>query len=265
MIGDSLVCLFAERELGPTRPLRCELRRRGARVRVASTLDDAVRHARLLQPGLFVLDDGLGSPEIPDVALYFRTRFPRSEIILLNGGSPDLPSGLGLGLLYSGRRPVANDTLLEVLLAAFPHRLDQSDPKECLAGTVLCVDDDRRFLDSLGRLLRRRGYQASLFENGSHALEAIQKLAPDLAILDVRMPGMNGLHLARAIRNGYGGLIPVVLLSGKASSADRVAGYLHGACRYVSKDGDPLRLLDVVDYYAGDLDAQERELLELRL
>lgn len=265
MFKEPPVILFADRDLTSTRPLRCELRRRGAQVLMASSLNEALRNAELFHPDLFVLDDGLRGPEVKDLVLYFRSVFPRSEIILLTADSSGMPWGLGLGLLYSGGRQVANQTLLEIVLSAYPGRLVQSDPKECLLGTVLCVDDDRCYLNSLVRLLRRHGYRVSTFQDGKDALAAIPEVAPDLALLDVLMPGMSGLHLAREIRTGYGPLIPIVLLSAKTSSADQAAGYLHGASRYVAKSGDPRRLLDVVDYYAGDLDSQEREILEAQL
>ncbi len=265
MVKETPVFLFAEGDATPTRPLRAELRRRGARVLRAGSLDEAIREADRCPPDLFVLDDHLDGSRVPDVAAFFRASHPRAEIILLIREPAELPRGLGLGLLYSGGRDVGNESLLEVILSAFPGRLTASGSKENLLGRILCVDDDAAFLRSLRRLLRRHGYQVSAYEDAGAALAAIPSDAPDLALLDVAMPGMDGLGLAREIRHGYGRLIPIVFLSGRTSSAVRAAGYLHGASYFVAKGSDPSALLDVVDYYAADLDTKERELLEARM
>jgi two-component system sensor histidine kinase ChiS len=81
----------------------------------------------------------------------------------------------------------------------------------------------------------------------------------------VMMPGMDGYEMTREIRKEFSEKIPVVLLTARHSEEDRRAGLRNGASYLVPKPCDPQRLIDVVDYYAGDLDAQERELLESRL
>ena len=84
-------------------------------------------------------------------------------------------------------------------------------------------------------------------------------------MIDVLMPGMNGRELAKRIRDQYRGLFPIVMHSARSSDADRAVGFRHGADYYLPKPCDPHQLLDVVDYYADRLDAEERLFLECRI
>jgi DNA-binding response OmpR family regulator len=76
---------------------------------------------------------------------------------------------------------------------------------------------------------------------------------------------MNGLDLAEEIQEDSGGRVPVVLLSARASDQDISRGYRHGARYYITKPCEPRTVLDVVDYFIGDLEPEEREALERRL
>jgi DNA-binding response OmpR family regulator len=130
---------------------------------------------------------------------------------------------------------------------------------------VMCVDDDQQTLTSLSRLLNRHGYRVSTFGDPNQVMSAIPEVAPDVAVVDVAMPGMDGRELARRIREQYRGLFPIVIHSARASDADRWAGFRHGADYYLPKPCEPHQLLDVVDYYADRLDAEERQFIEARL
>jgi DNA-binding response OmpR family regulator len=103
------------------------------------------------------------------------------------------------------------------------------------------------------------------FDDPCRALGAVPDVAPDLALLDIMMPGMDGRDLAHRIRETYRSLVPVVMLTARDSGADMAASYLHGASYYVTKPCETGRLLDVIDYFAGDLDAEEREQLKAQL
>lgn len=257
------VVLFADPDITSCRPLRTELRRRGARVLVATSFEQAQEYAELFRPELLVLDEGLASPEVPEPAEYFRSALPSAEMALLRSQPSGTPRGWGLGLLYSGTKESSHELLLEAILQAFPTRLAGAAPPG--SARVLCVDDDRRCLSSLSRLLTHHGYRVAAYDDPCAAIHAIREVLPDLALLDVAMPGMDGLEMTRAIRREFADLIPVVLISGRPSEEGRAAGRSLGASYYVEKPCDPLRLLDVVDYYAGDLDARELELLKPRL
>lgn len=253
MADKPLVVLWVDEDLSRDRSLRVELRRRGARVLMARTAERAIELSELFTVDLFVLTQ--------DLAAQFRAAFPSSEIILLSSPAEEGLHGVGLGLLYAGPRPLALETLITLLDGAFPGRLKQGGIPKSEPATVLCVDDDPLMLRSLSRLLIRRGYRPKPVADPKATLGLIPEIAPDLAILDVTMPGMNGHDLARKIRSVYRNLIPVVMLSARSSSADIVAGFENGANAYLSKPCPPDRLMDVVDYFVGDLDVEEFEAL----
>ena len=123
-----LVILFADMNPGPGRRLRSELRRRGARVLLASSSDEAIHQAALASPDILVMDDDLKSDGQIELGTFVHDAFPRAGIILLRGNSPPTSSASGLDLLLWGRKPVADATLLEVMESAFPGRLDRPAP-----------------------------------------------------------------------------------------------------------------------------------------
>jgi|GEM_PF-1434731 len=265
MSGTAPVILQADRRLGETRLLRTELRRRGARVLMAETAEQAVKLATLDPPDVVVLDDDLGRESSGDLAEHFRAALPDAELILLSTRADQLTRGLGMGLLFHGVRPVTSRTLLDLIDEALPGRLGKEPEAAGLAPMVLCVDDDLQTLNSLSRILNRHGYRVSTFENPEKVLPAIPDVAPDVAVVDVAMPGLDGRELARRMREQYRGLFPIVIHSAKATDADRWSGFRHGADYYLPKPCEPHQLLDVVDYYADRLDPEERRFIESRL
>jgi DNA-binding response OmpR family regulator len=264
MLKEPPIVLFADSDITSCRPLRSELRRRGARVLVATSLEQAQEYAELFNPELLVLDEDLASPEIPDPAAYFRNALPSAEMALLRSAPSSTPRGWGLGLLYSGTKEGGHELLLEAIEQAFPARLGRTSMPPA-SPRVLCVDDDPLCLNSLSRLLTRHGYRVFTSENPREAVSAVRGLMPDLALVDVSMPGMDGYDVTREIRRQFAALIPVVLISGRPAIEGRAAGRVHGANDYVAKPCDPRHLLDIVDYYAADLDTRELELIKPRL
>ncbi len=107
---------------------------------------------------------------------------------------------------------------------------------ETKAGTVLIVDDDRALRFALSAYLRTQGYEVALASNGSEALAEIGRNRPDIIILDVAMPGMDGIELLHELKKGEGTWdIPVVMLTGRTSESDLVSGLEYGADEYVVK------------------------------
>jgi DNA-binding response OmpR family regulator len=263
MLKEPPIVLFADSDITSCRPLRSELRRRGARVLVATSLEQAQEYAEIFRPELVVLDEGLTGPDGPDPAAYFRTALPSAEMALLHAPS-DTPRGWGLGVLYSGSREGGLGLLLEAIEQAFPTRLARP-PVPAEPPRVVCMDDDPRYLDAVSRLLRRHGYRVTASAEGRGGLAAVREVMPDLALVDVAMPEMDGFDVTRQIRREFDRLIPVVLVSGRPAGEVRAAGRAHGADACLGKACDPGRLLDVVDYYAADLDARELELIKPRL
>ena len=110
---------------------------------------------------------------------------------------------------------------------------------------LLFVDDEIDFLEPLCSRLSRRGVSCTLATSGDVALGLAAAAAFDCAIVDVKLPGMDGLELLRRLRREYPGL-PVVLLTGHASVELGVEGMDLGAFDYLLKPIDLDELLDVV-------------------
>jgi len=265
MSGKAPVILQADLRLAETRSLRTELRRRGAEVVMADNAEQAVKRAMILSPEVILLDDDLNSGSACDLTEYFRGAHPDAEMILLSSRPEQMNRGIGMGLLFHGLRPVTTRTLMDLISEALPGRLPESPVPAEIAPMVLCVDDDRPTLNSISRILGRHGYRVSTFENPEKVMTAIPDIAPDLALVDVAMPGLDGRELAAKIRGQYRGLFPIVMHSAKSTDADRISGFRHGADYYLPKPCEPHQLLDVVDYYADRLDPEERRYIESRL
>tara|TARA_B100000029_G_C17568610_1_gene955862 strand:- start:788 stop:1474 length:687 start_codon:yes stop_codon:yes gene_type:complete len=99
---------------------------------------------------------------------------------------------------------------------------------------ILVAEDDTAVRDSLERALRYEGYDVSAVSNGSQALELAAERAPDLYILDVMMPVVDGLSVCRTIRRS-GDKTPVLVLTAKHEISDRVEGLDAGADDYLVK------------------------------
>src|SRR5436189_3547733 len=99
---------------------------------------------------------------------------------------------------------------------------------------VLVADDDRAVREALERALQLAGYEVELAGDGDSALTAIERRTPDAAVLDVMMPGYDGLDVTRRLRR-EGNRIPVLLLTARDAVGDRVEGLDAGADDYLPK------------------------------
>ena len=100
--------------------------------------------------------------------------------------------------------------------------------------TVLVVDDDRAVLRMLERTLSAEGYAVENASDGGAALVAIERSVPDAVVLDVAMPGLDGLAVCRRLR-AKGVAVPILLLTARDAVVDRVAGLDAGADDYLVK------------------------------
>ena len=111
-----------------------------------------------------------------------------------------------------------------------------------MAARILIVDDDPPVLRMLVRTLEAEGYETIPAPDGGAALAAAERTVPDLVVLDVAMPGMDGLQVCRRLRaKGLG--VPVLLLTARDSVDDRVAGLDAGADDYLAKPFSVAELL----------------------
>lgn len=106
---------------------------------------------------------------------------------------------------------------------------------------VLVVDDDAPSLKMTAFLLTEEGYEVFTADNGIDALRLIEEKLPDLVILDVMMPGMDGLQVTQRVRATMN--LPIIILSAKGETADRVVGLDVGADDYLAKPFEPSELL----------------------
>jgi len=106
---------------------------------------------------------------------------------------------------------------------------------------ILAVDDDRNNLKMIAFLLREEGYEVITTDNGKEALELVDSQHPDLVILDVMMPQIDGFEVCRRIRQTMD--VPIIILSAKGETADKVLGLELGADDYLPKPFEPSELL----------------------
>ncbi len=99
---------------------------------------------------------------------------------------------------------------------------------------VLVVDDDRAVRDSLRRSLEFNGYQVSMASDGAEALATIGGLKPDVVVMDVMMPRLDGIEATRALRSA-GQDVPILVLTARDAIGDRVDGLDAGADDYLTK------------------------------
>lgn len=102
-----------------------------------------------------------------------------------------------------------------------------------MSSTILVVDDDRALLGFLEEYLTREGFRVSTADGGAAALRAFYQARPDLVVLDVMMPGMDGWEVCARLRELAD--TPVILLTAKTGEADKLRGFRLGVDDYVTK------------------------------
>ncbi len=119
------------------------------------------------------------------------------------------------------------------------------EPATRRSKTILVVDDEPRIIEAVGMNLELEGYQVTGASNGYEALRKVTEELPDLAILDVMMPEMDGFETLKRIREVS--TIPVIMLTVKGEEPDKVKGLELGADDYVTKPFSPRELVSRVN------------------
>ncbi len=114
---------------------------------------------------------------------------------------------------------------------------------------ILVVDDDRAVREALRRALTLGGYEVQIAEDGEQALELVVQAVPEAVVLDVGLPGIDGLEVCRRVRR-LGNRVPILILTARDAVADRIDGLDVGADDYMVKPFD-----------VGELKARLRALL----
>jgi two-component system response regulator CpxR len=105
---------------------------------------------------------------------------------------------------------------------------------------LLLVDDDRALAAMLGEYLTLQGFSVESVASGEEALTSIEGRAPDLVVLDIGLPGIDGLQTLERLRHRH--TLPVIMLTAHGEDRDRIAGLLAGADDYLPKPFNPLEL-----------------------
>ncbi len=116
-----------------------------------------------------------------------------------------------------------------------------------MAERLLVVDDEPNLLRAVAATLRAEGYEVTTARSGRDALTHVARSVPDLVVSDIRMPGMDGYQLARALRDSpRTSLVPIVFLTAKGETEDRVEGFRTGVDAYLTKPFEPDELVAVI-------------------
>ena len=107
--------------------------------------------------------------------------------------------------------------------------------------TLLIIDDDARLIDLLTEYFQENGFRVSALMEGTHASKAVRESEPDLIILDIMLPGKDGLEVLKELRGEFS--TPVIMLTARGDDTDRIVGLELGADDYLPKPFNPRELL----------------------
>ena len=124
---------------------------------------------------------------------------------------------------------------------------------------IALVDDDRNILTSVSMTLEAEGFEVDTYNDGQQAFDAFSKKLPDMAVLDVKMPRMDGMDLLQRLRQKTS--MPVIFLTSKDDEIDEVLGLRMGADDYVTKPFSQRLLLERIRSLLRRKDANEGKLI----
>ncbi|PVG83103.1 DNA-binding response regulator [Nocardioides gansuensis] len=134
-------------------------------------------------------------------------------------------------------------------------------PSADTRGSILVVDDDASLAEMLSLVLRQEGFDSRLVGRGDEAMEAFRAYRPDLVLLDLMLPGKDGIDVCKEIRAESG--VPIVMLTAKGDTVDVVLGLESGADDYIVKPFKPKELIARVRARVRRLDAPASESLTI--
>ena len=110
-----------------------------------------------------------------------------------------------------------------------------------MANRILVVDDEKEIADVIELYLKNEGFEVEKYYKGKDALNSIERKAPDLALLDIMMPDVDGFSVLKKIRKKHN--FPVIILTAKTEPMDKINGLSLGADDYIAKPFNPLELV----------------------
>jgi DNA-binding NtrC family response regulator len=239
------------------------LTRRGFDIQTAPDGETALRMLGEQRYAAVVLD--VRMPGMPGVDLYRRINagWPGLPVIIMTGDATKEQAFdfAQLGVFAYLTKPCDVEKLAETIHRAAER--DQGMPAEVLDRNamkkirLLVVDDERDFLEGLSRTLGRRGMKVTTADNGAAALEILSRQEFDVALLDVKMPGIDGIELMQRILKHYP-RTQVLLLTGHPTMDQALKGVEMGAYDYLLKPQDIDTLsLKILAAFQDSADAKE--------
>jgi len=206
-----------------------------------------------------VADDGIGMPQTDlDHVFDLFYQAPQSVDRSLGGLGLGLPIVKSLVEMHGGHVHAASEganlgSCLTVWLpmceAPAPHDEVVAPPPARGAGRILVVDDNEDAADTCATLLEMSGYQTRVAYTPEGALEVMRDFTPDVAVLDIGLPGMSGYELARVLKgSGYGGAL--VALTGYGQAADMAASKAAGFDAHLTKPVSSDELLELIGRFS---------------
>lgn len=129
---------------------------------------------------------------------------------------------------------------------------------------LLVIDDEPNLLRAVAVCLRAEGYEVSTARSGAEALRRLAESVPDLIVSDIRMPSMDGYQLARQIRSSSRtALVPIVFLTAKDETSDRIEGFRAGVDAYLVKPFEPDELVAVIKSILNRVERTHAEIARL--
>lgn len=129
-------------------------------------------------------------------------------------------------------------------------------------GKIFIADDEKNIRDLLGKFLEAAGHEVRLFENGDSLLTELDNSVPDIVVLDVMMPGIDGFTACGRIRKAHPD-ITIILLTARDTDADFMTGFMAGCDDYLTKPFSPLKLTLKVNAILSKLGKNEKNTDEM--
>ncbi|HAW50568.1 TPA: hypothetical protein DCX16_06440 [bacterium] len=125
---------------------------------------------------------------------------------------------------------------------------------------ILIIEDDEDMIHILKSILELEGYEISYAEDGEKGLLMVEEIIPDLIILDLILPKVDGNEVCRRIRKNteFSG-IPIIMLTAKGTTRDELEGIVDGADDYITKPFNPLDLIETIKYLLTTKEAIDME------
>ncbi|MFO8102147.1 MAG: PAS domain S-box protein [Dehalococcoidia bacterium] len=233
-VGDTI--LVVDDETNIRRFLRYELTMKGYQVIEASNGKEAIALVKKHHPDLITMDVVMPDLDGFQVASELKSDPETRNIpIIMVSVMEDKQQALSVGASDYVTKPFGGDAILEKVTRLL------RDPQ----GSILVVDDDEHLVKSIDFELQQRGYSTSVAHDGEEALKVIEQNPPDLIILDIMMPKLDGHQVIKALKSRpETSRIPIIVLTGVEVAGERMKAFSLGANEYLVKSGGLTQLFE---------------------